>query len=347
MGIEPTTYGLRNRCSTTELHWPRDRRRGRDGSVYSGLPPPGQTPYPLPSPVPGRPSGAATLTEPRAKEVRRRSGWTHTNAAPKPGAPAVPRNKGGQMFVSISIRRRLTIRGESPGASGPRHPHGHHHTPSLPRRGPRPGRLARLPAVPRAHRRATGPQHEGPASLPGPAHAAGSLPARGRPGPRPPGGPGRQSPLCRARPGHRQQPHGPVHGRVPEPPRSSAADHANCAKMCSKVGNRRRAASRCPPFKQAGRERPCPAPGGREFTEASLPPTQGQVSRGLRFRYPPPTRTREPSSTGDAAPLAGPCPIRSDFLRVSDLQISGFPPRSGGGGFSFTVPCRVLLSAPF
>ena len=22
VGIEPTTYGLRNRCSTTELHWP-------------------------------------------------------------------------------------------------------------------------------------------------------------------------------------------------------------------------------------------------------------------------------------------------------------------------------------
>ena len=21
VGIEPTTYGLRNRCSTTELHW--------------------------------------------------------------------------------------------------------------------------------------------------------------------------------------------------------------------------------------------------------------------------------------------------------------------------------------
>src|SRR2546421_12846602 len=33
VGIEPTTYGLRNRCSTTELHWHRDpaiaNRRGR------------------------------------------------------------------------------------------------------------------------------------------------------------------------------------------------------------------------------------------------------------------------------------------------------------------------------
>ena len=27
VGIEPTTYGLRNRCSTTELHWPPNRGR--------------------------------------------------------------------------------------------------------------------------------------------------------------------------------------------------------------------------------------------------------------------------------------------------------------------------------
>ena len=31
VGIEPTTYGLRNRCSTTELHW----RAGRAANLYA------------------------------------------------------------------------------------------------------------------------------------------------------------------------------------------------------------------------------------------------------------------------------------------------------------------------
>ncbi len=30
VGIEPTTYGLRNRCSTTELHWhPKPDKQGK------------------------------------------------------------------------------------------------------------------------------------------------------------------------------------------------------------------------------------------------------------------------------------------------------------------------------
>lgn len=29
VGIEPTTYGLRNRCSATELHWPTSKHRSR------------------------------------------------------------------------------------------------------------------------------------------------------------------------------------------------------------------------------------------------------------------------------------------------------------------------------
>ena len=29
-GIEPPTYGLRNRCSTTELHWLGDRNECRN-----------------------------------------------------------------------------------------------------------------------------------------------------------------------------------------------------------------------------------------------------------------------------------------------------------------------------
>jgi hypothetical protein len=46
VGIEPTTYGLRNRCSTTELHWPqienaRAQRPG-NGMVYNPLLRPGQ-----------------------------------------------------------------------------------------------------------------------------------------------------------------------------------------------------------------------------------------------------------------------------------------------------------------
>src|SRR5262245_30853878 len=40
VGIEPTTYGLRNRCSTTELHWQSESggyRRGQEpGKEYLG-----------------------------------------------------------------------------------------------------------------------------------------------------------------------------------------------------------------------------------------------------------------------------------------------------------------------